>query len=241
MYKDSDMKDRWIVVTGASRGVGREVVRCLVADHGCPVLAVSRASAPLEELKAELKDAPGILEPLVCDISTDAGVGRVVEQVAMRRLAGLLNNAGVLVKRDMGAWASEDAALAFHVNATVPLLLSQALADRLAGDPPGHVVNIGSMGGFQGSAKFPGLAAYSASKAALACLTECLAEEWKDKQVRVNCLAIGAVDTDMLRQAFPGYRAPVDAAAMGAYVARFLLEGHGLYNGKVLPVSVSTP
>lgn len=238
---ESDMDDRWIVVTGASRGIGREVVRCLVADHGRRVVAVSRSSGALEELGIELRGATGTLETVACDVATDTGMRSLTHRVAQRRLCGLLNNAGVLVKREIGSWTAEDAALAFHVNVTVPLLLAQALVDGLSGDPPGHVVNIGSMGGFQGSAKFPGLAAYSASKAALACLSECLAEEWKDRGVRVNCLAIGAVDTDMLREAFPGYRAPVDAAAMGAYVARFLLEGHGLYNGKVLPVSVSTP
>src|SRR5690606_37581299 len=112
----------------------------------------------------------------------------------------------------------------------------QALAPQLKGDPPGHVVHIGSMGGFQDSVKFPSLAAYSASKAALACLAQCLAEEFKDQGVRSNCLAIGAAGTEMLRTAFPDYDAPVSAAAMGAYVARFAVEGHHWFNGKVLPV-----
>ena len=74
-----------------------------------------------------------------------------------------------------------------------------------------HIVNISSMGGFQGSAKFNGLSYYSASKAAIACLSECLAEEFKDSGVSVNCLALGAVQTEMLREAFPGYKAPVEA------------------------------
>lgn len=97
------------------------------------------------------------------------------------------------------------------------------------------------MGGFQDSIKFQGLAAYSASKAALACMAQCLAEEFKDRGIRSNCLALGAADTDMLRAAFPGFKAPVSAETMGIYVARFALEGHKLFNGKVLPVSSSTP
>ena len=102
-------------------------------------------------------------------------------------------------------------------------------------------MNIGSMGGFQGSSKFPGLAAYSASKAALANLTECLAEEWKEAGIACNCLALGAVQTEMLAAAFPGFQAPVTSTQMGEMIAWFVKQGHQFFNGKVLPVSVSTP
>jgi NAD(P)-dependent dehydrogenase (short-subunit alcohol dehydrogenase family) len=141
----------------------------------------------------------------------------------------------------MGAHSRLELTELFALNVVAPLELTQALVDELDGDPPGHVVHIGSMGGFQDSAKFPGLVAYSSSKAAMACMAQCLAEEFKERGIRSNCLALGAVDTAMLREAFPGYTAPVDAARMGAYVARFLLEGHALYNGKVLPVALGTP
>lgn len=97
------------------------------------------------------------------------------------------------------------------------------------------------MGGFQGSAKFPGLSAYSSSKAALACLTECLAEEFKDKNIAFNCLALGAVQTEMLNEAFPGYKAPLNASDMAAYIANFSINGHQYFNGKIIPVSLSTP
>ncbi|KXK40017.1 MAG: dehydrogenase, partial [Bacteroidetes bacterium OLB9] len=141
-----------------------------------------------------------------------------------------------------GEWTLQDLHDLFLVNAHQPFLLaagSGGPAERAM--PPGHVVNIGSMGGVQGSAKFPGLAGYSASKMALAGLTECMAEELRERGVRCNCLALGAVDTAMLREAFPGYQAPVTAEAMGAEVARFLLEGHKYFNGKVLPMALSTP
>ena len=93
----------------------------------------------------------------------------------------------------------------------------------------------------QGSAKFPGLTAYSSSKAAIAGLTECLAEELKDKNISVNCLAIGAVQTEMLEEAFPGYKAPLSPKQMAEYIFDFALKGHQYYNGKILPVSSSTP
>jgi NAD(P)-dependent dehydrogenase (short-subunit alcohol dehydrogenase family) len=104
-----------------------------------------------------------------------------------------------------------------------------------------HVLNIGSMGGFASSVKFPGLAAYSASKAALHTLTECLALEYTDRKIKFNCLALGSAQTEMLEKAFPGYESPVMAFEMGKYIADFALTGHKFFNGKVLPVAVTTP
>jgi len=104
-----------------------------------------------------------------------------------------------------------------------------------------HIVNIGSMGGYQGSAKFKGLSLYSSSKGALAILTECLAEELKDRKIFVNCLALGSAQTEMLSQAFPGYQAPLTAREMAEFIVDFSARGHRWFNGKVLPVSLSTP
>ena len=97
------------------------------------------------------------------------------------------------------------------------------------------------MGGFQGSAKYSGLSYYSASKAALACLTECLANEFTGFGISVNCLALGSVQTEMLNEAFPGYKAPVDAKQMAEYISGFALTGHKFFNGKILPVAIGNP
>jgi 3-oxoacyl-[acyl-carrier protein] reductase len=97
------------------------------------------------------------------------------------------------------------------------------------------------MGGIQGSAKFPGLSAYSSSKGAVLTLTELLAEEFKETGPSFNALALGAVQTEMLEEAFPGYKAPVSAIEMAEYVMNFALNGQKLYNGKILQVSSSTP
>ena len=129
----------------------------------------------------------------------------------------------------------------FEVNLFGVVQLIQALLPQLSTASKAHIVNIGSMGGVQGSSKFPGLSAYSASKAAIANLTECLAEELKDKNISVNCLALGAIQTEMLAEAFPGYEAPVTSKAMAAYLAEFALNGHQFHNGKIIPVAVSTP
>lgn len=232
------MNNRLIIVTGASRGVGRATARSLVIDHGCGVLAMARDGAALAALKNECGAS---LETLPVDLASDDGIAQVVAALGGRRLHGLVNNAGVLVKRAIGEWTAADVSTVLYTNYTVPLLLCQALQHALDGDPPGHVVNIGSMGGVQGSVKFPGLLAYSASKAALANLSECLAEEWKDRSIRSNCIALGSVDTEMLRAAFPDYTAATSAEQAGAFIARFVLEGHALFNGKILPLATQTP
>lgn len=230
-----------VVVTGAGRGVGYATSRSLAMEHGMEVVALSRNAAALDRLAKECATGPGIIHPFVMDITTPDAAQRLKTMVGGRRLAALVHNAGQLHNVPMGQHGRKELTELYTTNVIAPLELSQALADELDGEPPGHIVHIGSMGGFQDSAKFPGLIAYSASKAALACMAQCLAEEFKDRGIRSNCLALGAVDTEMLRAAFPGYEAPITAAAMGAYVAQFALTGHNLFNGKVLPVAVSTP
>ena len=229
----------FIVVTGASRGIGRATVQALVREHGAQVLAVARDGAALCSLQEEL--GAGAVEILDLDLAADDGPQRARAAVGGRRVHGLVHNAGQLLKRPLGQYTAAQLHGLYGVNVFAPLLLTQALWDRLKGEPPGHVVHVASMGGFQDSMKFPGLAAYSASKAALACLAQCLAQEGQDAGVRSNALAIGSVATEMLAAAFPGYTAPTTAGEMGRYLARFVLEGHKLFNGKVLPVSATTP
>jgi NAD(P)-dependent dehydrogenase (short-subunit alcohol dehydrogenase family) len=103
------------------------------------------------------------------------------------------------------------------------------------------VVSISSIGGIQGSVKFAGLSAYSSSKGALITLSELLAEEYKEKGIAFNVLAIGAVNTEMLQEAFPGYMAPISAVEMADYIFNFALTANQYQNGKVIQVSSSTP
>jgi NAD(P)-dependent dehydrogenase (short-subunit alcohol dehydrogenase family) len=233
---DGEEKRTLVVVTGAGRGVGRATVEALINVHQAAVIAVSRDAAALGSFTAGLQ-----VEPVVADITTPEGIARVVRVVGARAVHALVNNAGTLLKRTFGDWTASDLAMLSHVNAHTPLLLTQALRASLALAAPSHVVNIGSMGGFTGTSKFPGMIGYSSSKAALANIAECLAEELQTDGIRANCLCLGAVDTEMLREAFPGYAAPVTSTDMGAYVARFSLEGHKFLNGKVLPLGLSTP
>ena len=119
--------------------------------------------------------------------------------------------------------------------------MTQLLVDKLINSSNGQVLNIGSIGGVQGSSKYPGLSVYSSSKAAVSILTECLALELKEFNIKVNCLALGAVQTEMLNDAFPGYRAQVSVDQMSEYILNFISNGSLLTNGQIIPVNLSNP
>ena len=228
------------LITGASRGIGYDTALELAADANKQILVISRRESALKLLveEADKRYAHNNIAYLVADI-TSLDPGKLHDWVAgFGTLSGIVNNAGLLINKPFEELDQADWQTTFDTNFFSVVRILQSLKPLLL---EAHVINISSMGGFQGSAKFPGLVAYSAAKAALANLTECLAEEWKTEGIAVNCLALGAVQTEMLATAFPGFKAPVNSAQMGSFVAWFLQNGHTFFNGKVLPVSVSTP
>ncbi|WP_445381396.1 SDR family NAD(P)-dependent oxidoreductase [Robiginitalea sp. IMCC43444] len=223
-----------IVVTGCSRGIGYELVRLLLND-GHEVLALSRNTDPLQKLQHKKLSFRSF------DITRDADIQAVASWLSKewKAVDVLVNNAGTLLNKPFADTSFEDFEEVYAVNVFGLAALTRALIPLMSSE--GHVVSISSMGGVQGSAKFPGLAAYSSSKGALITLSELLAEEYKDKGPAFNVLALGAVQTEMLEAAFPGYKAPISAAEMAAYIMDFALNGQRFYNGKVLQVSSSTP
>jgi len=225
-----------IAITGCSRGIGIETVRCLLED-GHEVIALSRNCGSLEGLKKRFSK----LDTLELDFSENKGREGVVDFMERndKTLDGIVHNAGLLLNKPFAETSLEDMISVYTVNVFSVSELTRKLLPFF--NPGAHVLAISSMGGIQGSMKFPGLAAYSSSKGALITLFELLAEEFKDRHLSFNTLALGAVQTEMLNEAFPGYQASVSAETMGAYVARFVLSGQELYNGKVLQVSNSTP
>jgi NAD(P)-dependent dehydrogenase (short-subunit alcohol dehydrogenase family) len=232
-----------IIITGASSGVGFEAVIELILSGNHKVIALARSQDKLERL---LEIAHGLnpdcqLYALSFDIVHDdyESLQQFIATNFDNRIDVLINNAGVLINKSFTQLLETDFVEMLQSNFIGHVRIIQALLPLI---PAGsHILNIGSMGGFQGSVKFPGLSAYSASKAALHTLTECLAQELIEQDIKVNCLALGSAQTEMLEQAFPGYQSPVLAFEMGKYVADFALTGHKFFNGKVLPVAVSTP
>ena len=223
-----------IIVTGSSRGIGYELIQ-LLANQGHQVLALSRNATPATAL-----NHPQITA-FPFDITASNSIQTVVDFVENEwgHVDVLINNAGVLLNKPFAETSFSDFENVYKVNVFGLANLTRSVLPYM--DTQGHIVTISSMGGVQGTAKFPGLAAYSSSKGAVGILTELLAEEYKQTGPSFNTLALGAVQTEMLAEAFPGYQAPLSAIEMADYIMKFSLEGNRFYNGKVLPVSSSTP
>jgi 3-oxoacyl-[acyl-carrier protein] reductase len=230
-----------ILVTGAGRGIGFETVRQLALEPGNLVIAVSRRVEPLKELASEM-DLHNIL-PFRADITKETDLKKIYTLIRTLKtpLNVLINNAGEIVNKPFQKISQKELESVYRTNVFAPFMLIQRLIPLMNSKNRSHIVNISSMGGFQGSVKFPGLSAYSSSKAAIAGLTECLAEEFAKLNIAVNCLAIGAVQTEMLSRAFPGYKAPLTPEKMGRFISHFAVTGQGFFNGKILPVSSTTP
>ena len=228
-----------IVITGASRGIGYELAKHFCSDPAIKVIALARNEKRLESLATEInsENFNYLAFDLSAKIYSETLIPFIIEELG--KVDILVNNAGALINKPFNELTEDDFKLMFNVNVKSVFKLVRELLPLF--NKPAHIVNISSMGGVQGSAKFPGLSLYSASKGAVAVLSECMAEEFKDRDLKVNTLAIGAVQTEMLAEAFPGYKAPLEPEEMASFIADFALTGHRFFNGKILPVSVSTP
>jgi 3-oxoacyl-[acyl-carrier protein] reductase len=234
-----------IIITGASRGIGFELVKILSNDKTCKIFATARNQQKLNELKLVCNNDNGNnnVIAIACDLQNQSETTALVSSIKneVDEIDVLINNAGMLVNKPFAEITSDDLEKMFQVNVFSVVQLIQKALPLLTKSKKSHVVNISSMGGFQGATKFAGLSSYSSSKAALACLTECLAEEMKESNIRFNCLALGAAQTEMLEEAFPGYKAPLSASQMAEFIAQFSLTAHHYLNGKIIPVSLSNP
>lgn len=223
-----------IIITGTSRGIGFELVQ-LFAKAGHHVLALSRNEKPIEGLS--LKN----VTTFSFDLGDANAYKKVEEFIATnwQQVDVLINNAGMLVNKPFSEITMADFDTVYKTNVFGVAELTRVVLPFMKANS--HVLTISSMGGVQGSMKFPGLAAYSSSKGAVITLTELLAEEYKDSGISFNVLALGAVQTEMLQEAFPGYQASTSALEMAEYIFNFALTGNKYYNGKLLQVSNSTP
>jgi NAD(P)-dependent dehydrogenase (short-subunit alcohol dehydrogenase family) len=222
-----------IIVTGTSRGIGLELALQLAAK-GHRVLALSR-TIPQALLGNEN------ISCLSVDLANESDLQKVADYLngTWKQVDAVIHNAGSLLLKPFSETLQADFESIYKVNVFGVANLTRVALPYL--QKGSHVVTISSMGGIQGSLKFPGLAAYSSSKGAVITLSELLAEEYKEQGIAFNVLALGAVQTEMLAEAFPGYQAPISAADMAEYIVDFTLKGNKYYNGKVLEVSSSNP
>jgi len=222
-----------IIITGTSRGIGYEMA-LQFANAGYQVLAISRKTPQI------LIDHENIT-CLAIDISDENQLQEVSDFVSKtwQKVDILIHNAGSLLHKNFTEITTQEFQNIYKVNVFAVAELTKICIPVM--EKGSHVVTISSMGGIQGSVKFAGLSAYSSSKGAVITLSELLAEEYKESGISFNVLALGAVNTEMLQEAFPGYEAPLSAKEMADYIYNFALTGNKFYNGKVLQVSSSTP
>jgi NAD(P)-dependent dehydrogenase (short-subunit alcohol dehydrogenase family) len=227
-----------IIINGGSHGIGREVAFYLAGDASNEVIITGRDLKAMQEMAGKMTN----IHPVRADLSDHNAISanylKAITGI-FRNIDTVINMTGTLVREDFLRITDRDARIMMETNFFGPAAIVRILQPCL--NRGAHIVNISSMGGFQGSVKFRGLAYYSASKAAVACLSECLAEELKEYDIRVNCLAIGAVQTQMLAEAFPGYKAPVEAAEIAPFIGHFALNAHKYINGRIIPVAMSNP
>ena len=218
-----------IIITGASRGIGYETAKILSKEH--KVISISRS--------AEKNKLDGVIA-----ISFNFEKGNIKKELFpqikkhFNNVDVLINNAATFIKKPFAELTQEDFEKIYRVNVFAIAELTQVVLPLMK---KGHVINIASMGGIQGSLKFPGLSAYSSSKGALITLTECLAEECKQKNISFNAIAFGSVQTEMLEEAFPNFKAPMSAAQAAEFVSHFAINGNKYFNGKILQMALSTP
>ncbi len=226
-----------ILVTGASRGIGYQTALSL-SRKGHTVIATARSHESLLQLSKQAEN--GSIHPVPADLTNTDHIQKLTEKVKMLgELDGVVNIAGALHKQ---AFMEMDISVfekLMDVNVYGTIRLIQSVKPQLK--EGSHIVNIASMSGYQGSLKFPGLSAYGTAKAAVIGLSEGLSAEFAEDGIAVNCLAIGAVQTEMFEEAFPGFEAPVSPQQIGSYIGEFICTGHQFYNGKVLPVALSDP
>jgi NAD(P)-dependent dehydrogenase (short-subunit alcohol dehydrogenase family) len=227
-----------ILIIGGTSGIGRELAELLAKADVNRIIVTGRNEDALKALAAEYTNVSYIKIDL-----TDNECGKTL----YARTTGmhidcvdiLINVAGRLAAKDFIDFDEQEARKIMEVNFFGPASVIRNIKPLM---PKGsHIINISSMGGFQGSSKYRGLSYYSASKAAIACLSECLAGEFAESGISVNCLALGSVQTEMLAEAFPGYKAPVNAGEIAEFIADFALKGHRFFNGKILPVALANP
>lgn len=218
-------------ITGGSRGIGLATVKEFL-QKDWKVIVLTRNLDPLSELKEE---HGANLELVAYDLQYPMQTSLPSDPVDV-----LIHNAGALVNKPMAQMTAEDLQFCYGINVFGPYLLTQRLLPQLT--DRAHVVAISSVGGVQGSVKFPGLTNYSSSKGAINVLMECFQAEFADSsQWSFNTLALGAVQTEMLSEAFPGYVAPLQPEELSPFIYNFASTAGQVMRGKIIPVSLSTP
>ncbi|MFN8543646.1 MAG: glucose 1-dehydrogenase [Candidatus Binatia bacterium] len=196
-----DLTDQVAIVTGSTRGLGKAMALGL-ARAGAAVVITGRKAQACVAAAREIAAATGRETlPVVCHMGDWAQISALVDAVYGRfgRVDVLVNNAGISpAPVPITEVTSEFFDKLYAVNVKGPMRLAALVAPRMAAAGGGSIINVTTVGAYTGG---PGVGVYTSSKAALRILTKVMAQEWAAMNVRVNALAPGPFDTDMMRGA----------------------------------------
>lgn len=190
------------IITGAGSGVGQDTA-ILLAETGFNVVLVGRTREKLEQTAKAIQEQTNDVETFVlpADVADENGPKTIIDQTLERfgRIDALINNAGYalnqpIAKTDLQTWRK-----VIDINTTGPIMLTTLALPVMQQQKSGIIVNISSLAAYD---PFPGFGLYAPAKAALTMFTQCTGQEAKKIGVKAVGLALGAVETDMLRGMF---------------------------------------
>ena len=216
------------IITGTSSGLGFELVNKFIAEN-YNIISLSRSTCSIKS---------SLVEHCNFDITNPKSISELKKliQSKYKTIDILINNAGMLINKPFIELSKKEFISVYDVNFFGVIELIQGILPFFKSKS--QIINISSIGGINGTNKFKGLSAYSSSKGALNILTEVLAEEFKETGPVINSLCLGSVQTKMLEQAFPGYKAQVQPREMANFIYDFSQSGGKVFNGKIIPISL---
>ena len=217
-----------VIITGTSSGLGFELVNKFIAEN-YNIISLSRSTCSIKS---------SLVEHCNFDITNPKSISELKKliQSKYKTIDILINNAGMLINKPFIELSKKEFISVYDVNFFGVIELIKGILPFFKSKS--QIINISSIGGINGTNKFKGLSAYSSSKGALNILTEVLAEEFKETGPVINSLCLGSVQTKMLEQAFPGYKAQVQPREMANFIYDFSQSGGKVFNGKIIPISL---
>lgn len=224
-----------IIVTGANKGIGLSLVK-KYCDLKFNVFAFSRSIDNLKKIKLKHDNFNYISFDLEKG-DYDKELMPSIKKHMRGKVDVVINNAGFLVNKKMLDLSKMDIVKSFQINVFSIFSLIKSIDGFLKSGS--HIINISSLGGVPYTKKLIGLSAYSSSKAAVTVLTECFAEEFKERGILCNCFALGAVKTDMLKKAFPSFKGGESVDFVAKEIVDFSISKDKLLTGKIINLASS--
>lgn len=235
------MNPRLVLITGGSRGIGFETAKKFLA-LGDRVALLARDPAILDRAVRPLIDQYGAarVQAIPFDVSNADGIPAVFNSIQKHFGTSpdiLVNNAAIGERIELFTVQPADFDRVMNVNVRAVFFFSQEFARHLkARGEPGVIVNLSSLGGIRGTEKFPGMTPYTTSKFAVVGLTEAFASELKSCGIRVNAIAPGAVNTEMLKKAAPDLRTETEPSDIADLIVWICDRSSRTVSGSVLEV-----